>query len=1106
MNGEEGVPERLSNLSAAKRAFLERLLAAKRPATGITAPLSFAQEQLWFLQQFEPDSVAYTVLHSFGIDQLQPTLLQTAVDFVVARHAILRTRFVTVDDIPMQRIEPACYIPVEQVNFAGEPEPSAAYHKMVAMLAHSRFDLEHGPLLRVVAVHLADAQWVVLLAIHHIVVDGWSMGVLLRDLNEAYRAALERREPRLASVTLPYADYAARQRERMRGPQLEAMLNWWCAELRDAPTLNLPADHPRPPVASHRGAHERIRIDGATTAALRALARKEHASFFMCLLAVFGVLLARWSGQSDLVVGAPSAGRSRAEYEPVLGLFVNTLVMRLRLDGAPTFRQLLQRVRSVALAAYEHEDIPFSRLVRELAPARDASRNPLFQVTFQQIGGDHTDAGLAKELRLDRPAVAFDLQVDVSPDGDGFAVHFAYATDLFIPGTIARMAGHFSMLLRGIATDPDASIHDLTMLTPGERAQLAGWNETSRPIPDASVHELVEARARQSPDALAILDNDVRVTYAELDASADVLAAHLVGLGAGPDLPVAVFLGRGANLVVAQYGVLKAGAAFLPLDIATPAPLLARILATSRPVALVTVAEHTALLPPELPPLVLLDSLPTAARAPAIRLPAQRRAARPDALAYLIATSGTTGTPKIVQVEHRSLVNLAAWHQEAYAVTADDRVSLIAAVSFDASVWEIWPCLTAGATLVVPAEELRHSPRELLDWMARERITLCFVPTPLAEAMLAEPMPRGLQLRVLLTGGDVLSAPPRQPLPFTLVNHYGPTECTVVATCTVIGPAEQPGVPPPIGAPIRNVQAYVLDASGREQPIGVPGELYLGGVGLARGYHGDPIATQATFGPSSSGRRLYRTGDRACWSADGRLRFLGRLDDQLKIRGYRVERGELMAALRSHPAIRDAAITRHGDSLAAFVVLRDGFQPDIRELRRHLSHQVSASFVPSSYTVLEKLPLTRHGKLDYAALPSPAAMVGTALGEAETDTERAVAAIFADLLGATSVGPEDDFFDLGGHSLLATRLVARIYANIAVELPVRQVFEARSVRNLAVAIDIARQQRGNGTLPAPKAVPRTFYRAIVDDNGDLILNDSLRAVLLGRTPPPMAPT
>lgn len=829
MSSEEGVTGRLSNLSAAKRTYLERLLEAKRPTTNVMAPLSFAQEQLWFLHQFEPDSAAYTVLHPIQIDQLQPALLQTAVDFVVARHAILRTRFVTDDDIPMQQVQPACHIPVEQVNLASEPEPLAAYHRLVATLARSRFDLEHGPLLRVVAVHLADAEWVILLAIHHIVVDGWSMAVLLRDLNEAYRAALERRAPRLAPLPLRYADYAARQREQMRGPRLEAMLNWWRSELQDAPTLNLPVDRPRPPVASHCGAHERLLVDGATTAALRALARKERASFFMCLLAAFGVLLARWSGQSDLVVGAPSAGRSRAEYESVLGLFVNTLVMRLRVDGAPTFRQLLHRVRSVALAAYEHENIPFSRLVRELAPARDAGRNPIFQATFQLIGGDRNGAGLDKALKLDRPAVAFDLQVDVSPDNDGFAVHFAYATDLFISDTIARMAGHFGMLLRGIATDPDASIHDLKMLTPTERAQLAGWNKTSAPIPDAGIHELVEAQVRQSPGALAIEHGGVRVSYAELAERADVLAAQLVTLSAGPERPVAVFLGRGANLVIAQFGVLKAGAAFMPLDIAAPARRLARILASSGPVALVTVAERTAFLPTEAPPLVLLDGpQPTAARPPAIRPPAaQPPAAQPDALAYLIATSGTTGTPKIVEVEHRSLVNLAIWHQEAYAVTAKDRVSLIAAVSFDASVWEIWPCLTAGATLVVPAEDLRHSPRDLLDWLAREHITLCFAPTPLAEAMLAEPMPDGLHLRVLLTGGDALSAPPRQPLPFTLVNHYGPTECTVVATCTTVGPSDPSGVPPPIGAPIRNVQAYVLDASGQEQPIGVPGEIHL---------------------------------------------------------------------------------------------------------------------------------------------------------------------------------------------------------------------------------------------------------------------------------------
>jgi amino acid adenylation domain-containing protein len=1100
LSGDEGVAGRLSNLSAAKRAYLERLLEAKPLTPAVVAPLSFAQEQLWFLQQLEPDSAAYTLLHPMRIDQLQPALLQAAVDFVVARHAILRTRFVTDGDTPMQQVAPACHIPVEQVNLTSEPEPVGAYRRLAAALARVCFDLEHGPLLRVVAARLADAEWVILLAIHHIVVDGWSMGVLLRDLNEAYRAALERREPQLAPLPLRYADYAARQRERLSGPRLEAMLNWWRAELGDAPTLSLPADRPRPPVASHRGAHERLFVEGTTAAALRALARTERASFFMCLLAAFGVLLSRWSGQSDLVVGAPSAGRSRAEYEPVLGLFVNTLVMRLRLDGAPTFRELLRRVRSVALGAYEHEDIPFSRLVRELAPARDPGRNPIFQVTFQQIGGDRNDAGLDAAFKLDRPAVAFDVQVDISPRGDGFAVHFAYATDLFNSGTIARMAGHFGMLLRAIAADPDTSIHDFEMLTPAERAQLAGWNETSAPIPDVCMHELVEAQARRSPGAVAVEHAGVAVTYADLVTGADLLAARLAALGAGPDRPVAVLLGHSANLVMAQLGVLKAGAAFMPLDIATPPQRLARILARSRPLALVTMAEHTAFLPAEAPPLVLLDGPePPVARPPALRLPVPR----PDALAYLIATSGTTGTPKIVEVEHRSLVNLVIWHQETYAVTAQDRVSLLAAVSFDASVWEIWPSLAAGATLVVPDEDLRHSPRDVLDWLVCERITLCFAPTPLAEAMLAEPLPDGLRLRALLTGGDVLAAPPTQPLPFPVVNHYGPTECSVVATCTTVGPADPPGVPPPIGTPIRNVQAYVLDAAGQNQPIGVPGELHLAGAALARGYHDDPVATEAAFGPRASVGRLYRTGDRACWGADGRLRFLGRLDDQLKVRGYRVERGEIVAALRSHASVRDAAIARHGDSLAAFIVWREGAQPDIRELRAHLARRLPASFIPASYTMLEELPLTPHGKLDYTALPPPAAMVGTALEGTGTNTERVIAAIFADLLGATSVGPEDDFFDLGGHSLLATRLVARIHASLAVELPVRQVFEGRSVRHLAAAADVARRRRRQEDLPAPQAVQRSFYRATLDASGELVLNDSLRAKLLGGSPPPI---
>jgi amino acid adenylation domain-containing protein len=1104
MNGDDGISQRLSKLSPAKREYLERLLDAKRPQPTALAPLSFAQEQLWFLQQLEPDSAAYTVLHPVQFNRLQLVPLQTAVDLVVARHAALRTRFVVDGDTPFQRVEPACRVPVEQADLTGELEPHAAYRTVAAELARTTFDLEHGPLLRTVAVRLTDAEWVVLLVVHHIIVDGWSMAILVKDLKEAYLATLERRMPVLPPLPLQYADFAVQQREQQSGPGLEAMLDWWRAELRDAPTLSLPSDRQRPPVASHRGAHERLVVDGTTATALHALARQERASPFMCLLAAFGVLLSRWSTQSDIVVGAPSAGRPRAELEPVLGLFVNTLVMRLRLDGAPTFRELLRRVRRVTLAAYEHQDVPFSRLVRELAPARDPSRNPIFQVTFQLIGGEKHEFRADAEVKLDRPAVAFDLQVDISPRNDGFDVHFAYATDLFDSDTIARMAGHYGMLLRAIVNDPDTPVSGLEMLTPAERAQLAALNKTAAAIPDVCVHELVDAQARRSPGAPAIEHDGVVVSYAQLSAGADLLAARLTALGAAPDRPVALLLGRGANLVMAQLGILKAGAAYLPPDITAPPKRLAEILGRSSPLALVTTAEHIACLPTEVPPLVLLDGPPFASpplpSAP-VPGPPPLHPARPTSLAYLIATSGTTGVPKIVEVEHRSLVNLVMWHQETYAVTERDRTSLIAAVSFDASVWEIWSSLAAGATLVVPTEDVRHSPGDLLSWLARERITLCFVPTPLAEAMLAEPLPDGLRLRALLTGGDVLSAPPPQPLPFPLVNHYGPTECSVVATCTSVGADDPPGVPPPIGAPIRNVEAHILDPSGRPQPIGLPGELYLAGAALARGYHNDAAATGAAFGSDSSGRRLYRTGDCACWGADGRLRFLGRRDDQLKVRGTRVERGEVVAALRSYPAVRDAAVARHGDSLAAFVVPRDGTPPGIRELRAHLAQRLPPNIIPASYTMIAEFPLTAHGKIDYAALPAPAPMVGTHPDGTETYTERAVAAIFADLLGATSIGPEDDFFDLGGHSLLATRLVTRIHANMTVELSVRQVFEARTVRGLAAAIDTTHRRQLHDNLPALRPVPRRSYRATLDAEGELLLNDSLRAALLGQPPP-----
>jgi amino acid adenylation domain-containing protein len=1092
---DDNLARRLSGLSAAKRALLDRLLADKTPPPARRrgsgpGPLSFAQERLWFLHQLDPASAAYTVFHALPFDRLDVRVLERAVDALADRHEVLRTRFVALADGPAQIIEPAARIAVEEADVCGHADRTAAVRSLAEGVARTRFDLARVPLVRVVAARLSETDWAVLLAMHHIVVDGWSMSVLLGELRELYAAARERRDPALAPLPLQYADYAVWQRRVLSGPRLEALLAHWREVLRGAEPLELPTDRPRLPVERHGGAVVRVVLDRPKAEGLRTLAREEGASLFMCLLAVHGVLLSRWSGQEDVVVGTPTAGRHRAELEGLVGFLVNTVVLRLRLDGAPSFRELLRRVRSVALDAYAHDELPFERLVRELAPNRDPGRNPLVQTTFQLLEGREREGASGGFLAVDRPAVAFDLQVDVTATELGLAVRFAYSTDLFDAATVARMAAHYATIAAAVASDPDAPLSAIALLTRAEVDELEAWNRTGAHIPDVCVHTLVEAQARRNPDRVAVADRGVELSYGELDVRADTLARHLAALGAGPDRPIAVLLERGADLILAQLATLKAGAAYLPLDPQYPWPRLAAVLAQARPPVLVTDAARAAGLPVDAPPAVVVDRpLPPEAATPA--------PVGPRHLAYLIATSGTSGTPKLVAVEHRSLVNLVLWHRQAYAVTDADRAPLAAAASFDASVWETWPYLAAGATLVVPDDVTRRSPRDMLGWLVRERITLAFLATPLAEAVLAEELPSALRLRALLTGGDILHAAPSGPLPFALVNHYGPTECTVVATATPVAP-DAAGLPPPIGSPIRNVETHVLDRLGRPQPVGVPGELHLAGAALARGYYGDPEATGAAFGPHahSPGRRLYRTGDRVVRLADGRLRFLGRVDDQLEVRGMRVEVGDVISQLLSFSGVRQAAVAMHGNAMAAYVVPQDGTSPDPSMLRAHLAERLPAALVPTTFNMLHELPLTPNGKVDLRGLPPP---VRSAVSEAvgATPTEAAVADIFADLLDADRIELDDDFFELGGHSLLATRLVSRIRAVLDTELPVRRVFEAGSIRLLAAAVDEALAAGKVDDVTVLKPVARARYRTTLDEEGRLLLTDEQRAALLG---------
>ena len=891
------------------------------------------------------------------------------------------------------------------------------------------------------------------------------MGIFLRELSALYKGRVRGIHAKLPPLPIRYRDYAAWQRAELSGPRLSELLNFWRAELAGLPTLDLVTDRPRPAVQSFRGGTVPLQIPPNVVVRLRVLSRDQGATLFMAMLAGFSVLLGRYSGQDEIVIGSPVAGRTRSETEGVIGFFINTIVLRCDLRGDPCFRELLTRTRDRAMRAYAHQDLPFEKLVEDLQPERDISRNPLHQVVLHlvDLSSEEVRGKNTEHPHVSTETSAFDLIVHLRGAGAELKGDIEYSSELFDRSSVERLAEHLVVLLEAVVSDPDAPLSRVQMLTPRERQQLEKFDATPSPIPSVGVVELIDTQAARTPDALAI----DTLTYRGLVHAANGVAHNLLAQGAGPETLVAVSLPRGADLAIALLGIWKAGAAYLPLDPNDPPVRRRQIINDARP-------------------LLVLDNPhqfgPSRADSPAVP-------ADPKRLAYAIYTSGSTGTPRGVLIEHGSLSNLIAWHIREYQVTAKDRATLIASPAFDASVWELWPYLTAGASLRVlpPATQ---SPSDILAWVAAERITMTFLVTPLAEAVLAEPMPPRLALRFLLTGGDRLHRSPEPGLPFNLLNHYGPTEATVVATACVVQPGTSESRPP-IGRPIDNVQAVVVDRHGQPLPVGVPGELWIGGAGLARGYLRQPELTTERF-VKYGGLRMFRTGDRVRRHPDGTLDFLGRLDQQVKLRGFRIEPSEIESHLQDHPSVRAAAVAARGDRLVAYVVLSSPLA-GIDSLRTHLRTRLPSYMVPVRFEILEALPVTPNGKIDRRALPSPIYDDLNYVAP-RTPAEHTIAGIWAGLLGRERIGVYDDFFELGGHSLLATQAVSRIRSILCVELSVGAVFDAPTVASFALAL--AKMPLTNGTTPQTIArVPRDRYRARIGADGVLVLDQPLRELL-----------
>ncbi|MGE5672824.1 MAG: amino acid adenylation domain-containing protein, partial [Mycobacterium leprae] len=990
-------------------------------------------------------------------------------------HEALRTTFASQEGEPVQVIRPAADVPVALValTLLSGAAREAELQQALRREAVRPFDLTAGPLLRALLVRLAPEEHVLLLTIHHIVADGWSMGVLLEELATLYGAFAAGRPSQLVPLAIQYADYAVWQRAWLDGGETERQLAFWKERIAGAPAmLELPTDRPRPAVQTFRGALLPVVLPTELASGLAALSRVEGATLFMALLAGFQALLARLSGQSDVVVGAPVAGRTRTETEALIGFFVNTLPHRTDLSDDPTFRELLARVRAGALGAFSHQDLPLQHLVEELQPQRDPSHIPLFQVVFAL----QNDLAAAKELSgltfdpltVDTGTAKFDLALTLEERPDGLVGGVEYNTDLFDRSSIERLMAYFQRLLTEAVADPDRRIGTLNLLSADERRQiLAGWNDTVAPYPDTMlIHELVAARAAEEPERVAVVWGEERLTYAELDCRANQVAHHLRRSGLGPYKLVGVCMERSPEMLVALLGTLKAGAAYLPIDPAYPPERIAFMLADAGVGVLLT--QERLQMSADSVPVICLDSGWAAIAEESHAAP--ESLAGPENLAYVIYTSGSTGRPKGVMIEHRALLNLVYWHQSAFALTAADRTTQIAGVAFDAAVWEIWPSLAAGATLYLPDEETRLTPARLRDWLVANQITVSFLATPLAEQILTLGWPAETALRFLLTGGDKLHIYPPAGLAFQLINCYGPTESTVVATAAAIAAQAGTAGAPPIGRPIANTRVYLLDPSLQPTPVGVIGELYIGGSSLARGYLNRPDLTAERFLETAYGR-LYRTGDLARYRPDGSIEYIGRSDHQVKIRGFRIELGEIETLLTQEEAVQAAVVVARAEQpgrkqLVAYVVPEKDHLVTPEALRLFLKQQLPDYMLPAAFVILAELPLTANGKIDRGALPAPEVLTASEAHAApRTPLEAALMGIWCEVLGVGRVGIDDNFFALGGHSLLAVKLLARIQAEFGVELPLRALFTHPTVADLAPVIADSAPDAATAALP-----------------------------------------
>ncbi|MEU4776731.1 amino acid adenylation domain-containing protein [Micromonospora sp. NPDC023633] len=1075
--------QRLLDLLLAREGRSNRIVPVDRASD---LPLSFAQQRLWTLDRLLPDRSLYNAPLAYRLrGPLDRSALQNAVTGVVARHEALRTTVAMRAATPVQVIEAPRPVEIPVVSLAGVPDGESEAVRLAMAEARVPFDLESGPLLRIKLIELAADDHVLLITLHHIVTDQWSLGVMFREIATLYAAARDGAPATLPALAVQYPDFAAWQRRTMSGERLRRELAHWSERLSGAPQiLTLPADRQRRAAPSFGGADHVFTVPERTQSLLRSVAAAQDATLFMVLLAAFKVQMSRYSGETDIVVGSPVVGRGHVELEPLVGFFVNNLVLRTDLAGDPPFTELVRRVRHTALDAYEHQDLPFEKLVNELRPTRTLNVNPLAQVNFQVYepqnldsarlsSAGHTSAhdndltlsGLHVEsLRVGTRTSKFDLSVEFSGTGQDFVGQIEYSTDLYDGSTIERFADNLTALLEGIVARPDSRLSDLPMFAERERVRLlTQWNDTGRPgVGGRCLHELVQAQAERTPDAIAVIAEDVRLTYRELDDRANAMAHHLRALGAGTESTIGVCVERSVEVVIALLAILKAGGVYLALDPDQPVDRMASLLTDAGASMLITRTEKTLT--------SAMDGIATYVIerdwAVTEKYPSTPPFSTtvPENLAYAIHTSGSTGRPKCVVTPHEGVVNYLSWLQAEHELSADDRVLHKAPFGFDVSVWEIfWP-LSAGAAVVLARPGEQGNPRYLAELIRDTQITVAhFVPSML-RFFVAEPAVADCAtLRLVICGGEAITTDLvnrfHQTFDAVLHNQYGPAEASIQVTGCNLRPGEEKAS---LGGAVWNTRLYVLDSAGNLVPQGAVGELYLAGVQLARGYLHQPGMTAERFLPDpfgEPGSRMYRTGDLVRWLPGGTLEFLGRSDHQVKIRGVRIEPGEIESHLTADPAVRQAIVVAREDSsgvkrLVAYVVAHDTADPGQMSaaMRANLSSRLPSFLVPSAFVVVDSLPLNRNGKVDVNALPTSTVSADRpALVAPRTKAERALGDAWQRVLRVDEIGVHDNFFALGGDSIRAIE-VASLAAAAGLRLQPNQLFQHQSLADLAAVV------------------------------------------------------